>query len=270
MSQVRRHFIDARFGQLHVRTAGEPSQSAILLLHMSPKSSKQYANVMRALGETHFVIAPDYPGMGESDLPPAEPEVTVVDYAKSALEAVAHFGLQSFAAIGYHTGALVAAEIGHLVPEQVQRVVMIGAVVLTQEEVDAMHAKYSPIPLDLDGTRFRKLWEAVVFHRGEGMTLEMMAASFAESLRGGEAYEWGHRAAFNYAPVYPDRVRSLTVPITVLNPADDLEEESRRIVPYLNDQPFIEYPDWNHGFFDVHPQLAASRLIAAVRGEAAD
>ena len=38
---------------------------------------------------------------------------------------------------------------------------------------------------------------------------EMAAASFAENLRAGDDYEWGHRAAFAYAPTYNQRVSRL-------------------------------------------------------------
>lgn len=54
-----------------------------------------------------------------------------------------------------------------------------------------MKATYRQIPLDEEGCAFA-MREAVVAHRGPGMTLEMVAASFAENLRGGENYKWGH------------------------------------------------------------------------------
>ncbi len=225
---------------------------------------------MRHLGETHFVVAPDYPGMGESALPPESPAVTVEDYAACMVEAADHFDIDNFFVAGYHTGALVVVEVAHLVPTRVRHVVMIGAPVLSAAEVEQFLVTYAPIPLDIQGTRFQRLWDNVVRHRGAGMTLEMMACSFAESLRGGEAYEWGHEAAFNYALRFPERVQSLPVAATVLNPGDDLQVETRRIEPYLNGQRLIEYPEWNHGYFDVHPAQAARRLIAACAGEHSD
>jgi pimeloyl-ACP methyl ester carboxylesterase len=51
------------------REAGEPGSPKLLLLHGFPASSHQYRNLMPAL-ENHFhVVAPDYPGFGNSDMP---------------------------------------------------------------------------------------------------------------------------------------------------------------------------------------------------------
>ena len=133
--------------------------------------------------------------------------------------------------LGYHTGSLVAAEAARQRPDQVGRIVMISAPVLTDDELSQLHDVYAEIPLDIAGTRFRKLWDSVVAHKGPGATLEMLAMSFAENLRAGENYEWGHRAAFAYAPGFPAVVSTLPHPITVLMPGDDLAEVTPRIIP---------------------------------------
>ena len=92
----------------------------------------------------------------------------------------------------------------------------------------------------------------------------MMAESFAESLRGGEAYEWGHRAAFDYVPRFADVVASLAHRIVVLNPADDLAHATPRIAPLLTNGEIIERPDWGHGFLDAHAAAAAAVVRAAL------
>jgi pimeloyl-ACP methyl ester carboxylesterase len=54
------------------REAGDPSSPKLLLLHGFPSSSHQYRNLIPALAQRFHVIAPDYPGFGNSDMPEAE------------------------------------------------------------------------------------------------------------------------------------------------------------------------------------------------------
>jgi len=51
------------------REAGEPSNPKLVLLHGWPASSHQYRNLIPALADRFHVVAPDYPGFGNSDLP---------------------------------------------------------------------------------------------------------------------------------------------------------------------------------------------------------
>jgi pimeloyl-ACP methyl ester carboxylesterase len=51
------------------REAGDPASPKIVLLHGFPASSHQYRNLLPALADKFHVIAPDYPGFGNSDMP---------------------------------------------------------------------------------------------------------------------------------------------------------------------------------------------------------
>jgi pimeloyl-ACP methyl ester carboxylesterase len=51
------------------REAGKPGAPKLVLLHGFPSSSHQYRNLMPALAERFHVIAPDYPGFGNSAMP---------------------------------------------------------------------------------------------------------------------------------------------------------------------------------------------------------
>jgi pimeloyl-ACP methyl ester carboxylesterase len=54
---------------LFYREAGEPGNPKLLLLHGFPASSHQYRNLISALSDRFHIIAPDYPGFGNSDMP---------------------------------------------------------------------------------------------------------------------------------------------------------------------------------------------------------
>ena len=51
------------------REAGDPSNPNMVLLHGFPSSSHQYRDLISVLANHFHVVAPDYPGFGNSDLP---------------------------------------------------------------------------------------------------------------------------------------------------------------------------------------------------------
>ncbi|MEO8058956.1 MAG: alpha/beta hydrolase [Burkholderiales bacterium] len=51
------------------REAGDPKNPKLVLLHGFPAGSHQYRDLIRSLSGRFHVIAPDYPGFGESDIP---------------------------------------------------------------------------------------------------------------------------------------------------------------------------------------------------------
>lgn len=73
-----------RYGSLEVkglniayREAGDPASPRLVLLHGFPASSHQYRDLIRSLSHRFYVIAPDYPGFGQSDIPaPAKYQYT--------------------------------------------------------------------------------------------------------------------------------------------------------------------------------------------------
>jgi pimeloyl-ACP methyl ester carboxylesterase len=51
------------------REAGDPANPKLVLLHGFPASSHQYRNLIPSLADRFHVIAPDYPGFGDSEMP---------------------------------------------------------------------------------------------------------------------------------------------------------------------------------------------------------
>jgi pimeloyl-ACP methyl ester carboxylesterase len=64
-------FGTVKVGDLNIayREAGDPANPKLVLLHGFPASSHQYRNLIRVLSDRFHVIAPDYPGFGNSDVP---------------------------------------------------------------------------------------------------------------------------------------------------------------------------------------------------------
>lgn len=250
--RVRRTYVDGSFGQIHVRIAQGASsqQPALYCLHQSPKSGLEFEPLLRAASAARTIVAPDYPGYGVSDPPPTQADASIEAYAAEmwrVADALAHAHIDLF---GNHTGSKVAAEMAMQRPDRVRAIVMVSAPLLTPQERARFADYFAPTPLDREGTRFRLQWERVVAHAGPGVTLEMMARSYVQNLMGGEGYEWGHAAAFAYHASFEAALRTLAQPIFVINPADDLQEATRRAVPLLRSGRIIEAPQWGHGFLD--------------------
>ena len=66
---VKYHAIAIDALSIAYREAGDPQNPKLVLLHGFPASSHQYRNLIPALADRFHVIAPDYPGFGNSDMP---------------------------------------------------------------------------------------------------------------------------------------------------------------------------------------------------------
>jgi pimeloyl-ACP methyl ester carboxylesterase len=62
-------YVEVNGLNIFYREAGDPKLPTLVLLHGFPASSHQYRNLIPALAGSFHVIAPDYPGFGNSDLP---------------------------------------------------------------------------------------------------------------------------------------------------------------------------------------------------------
>ncbi|MBY0588376.1 alpha/beta hydrolase [bacterium] len=67
----RTHHKTVKVGDLDIfyREAGPKDAPVVLLLHGFPTSSQMFRNLIPALADNYRVIAPDYPGFGQSSMP---------------------------------------------------------------------------------------------------------------------------------------------------------------------------------------------------------
>lgn len=269
---VRRSYVDGACGQLHVRIAeaqNDAGKTPLLCLHQSPKCGLEFEAFMQAAATDRTVIAPDYPGYGMSDAPASEEEATIPLYASEMWAVLDALGESIVDLFGNHTGAKVAAEMACQKPERVNGIAMVSAAILTPEEREMFKDMFKPIPLDEAHTRFLESWRRVLDRRGPGQTLQMLDRSLFMNMMGGEAYEWGHVAAFAWGAPFERALAELPHRITILNPTDDLTECTRRAEPLMRNGEIVELPDWGYGFMDVWPEEAAElvcgKLDASVR-----
>jgi pimeloyl-ACP methyl ester carboxylesterase len=64
--------MDVEEVSIFFREAGSPSKPTIVLLHGFPSSSHMFRYLIPLLADQFHVVAPDYPGFGNSSMPAAE------------------------------------------------------------------------------------------------------------------------------------------------------------------------------------------------------
>lgn len=154
---VRSSFIDVEGVSLRVRTAGQGP--AMLLIHQAPISARTMESRIERLKKDFFCLAPDLPGLGESDELTGG-LVTVERLARTILGLLARLGIERVVAYGQHTGALVATELAIVAPERVAGVLIGGFPIYTTEESAQRVTTYAP-PLaapDWSGGHLSWLW----------------------------------------------------------------------------------------------------------------
>jgi pimeloyl-ACP methyl ester carboxylesterase len=81
-------YASQKVGNLNIffREAGDPQNPAIVLLHGFPTSSHMYREVLRGLADKYYLIAPDYPGYGNSSFPPQKEFTYTFDNLSNIVE----------------------------------------------------------------------------------------------------------------------------------------------------------------------------------------
>jgi pimeloyl-ACP methyl ester carboxylesterase len=139
---MERGYVTTRWGQVHLRRAGDAGP-AVVLLHESPLSSAVYQEALPYLGADVRAIAFDTPGYGMSDGP--EGIMEIPDYAATLLEAVDALGVDRFAVAGVHTGASLAVQLAVQAPERVTHAILSGVPVWTEEERERYRLNMVPV-----------------------------------------------------------------------------------------------------------------------------
>lgn len=102
--------------ELSFITAGEASRPAVLLLHGFPSSARMFREVVPELSQAAYVIAPDLPGFGESDVLPA---VSFSAFGQAISELVDRLAIGPRYVYLHDFGAPVGFHIAMQAPERV-------------------------------------------------------------------------------------------------------------------------------------------------------
>jgi len=123
------HVAKVRGLDIFYREAGPANAPTILLLHGFPSSSHMFRDLIPRLGERYHVIAPDYPGFGNSSAP--APEAFAYDFANVTAvmdEFVTMIGINRYALYMQDYGGPIGIRLAILHPERVRALVVQNAV----------------------------------------------------------------------------------------------------------------------------------------------
>ncbi len=132
-------------GQVHYRDLGpREDHQPIVLLHQSPMSMLQFADVQNALAEMGIrSIAIDTPGYGLSDPPQRQPSIK--DYGETLVYVLDDLKVAKVLIAGHHTGAAIGASFAADHPERVTAILLHGVPQLTTAEASD-HPSLHPEP----------------------------------------------------------------------------------------------------------------------------
>ena len=107
------------------REAGSTDAPVVLLLHGFPSSSHMYRNLIPALADRYRVIAPDYPGFGNSGAPDRDSFGYTFDHFAEIIDKLLdRLGVKRFALYVFDYGAPVGFRLAAEHPERVTALIV--------------------------------------------------------------------------------------------------------------------------------------------------
>jgi pimeloyl-ACP methyl ester carboxylesterase len=111
--------------EIFYREAGPPDAPTVLLLHGFPTSSHMFRNLIPALADRWHVVAPDYPGYGESSMPGVDEFDYTFDRLAEVVESfVEHIGVERYSLYLMDYGAPVGFRLAAKYPERVDSLII--------------------------------------------------------------------------------------------------------------------------------------------------
>ena len=214
---------------------------------------------MKAMAPARRVIAIDTPGYGGSDRP--DERLDLGGYAAWMGQAISQLGEGPVHLLGYHTGALIAAEIARQRTDLIRSLILIGVPVFSEDEQREWKQRLAvrtTLRPRLD--QFEERWDYLVANRADGVDLRTGFANFVDELRAYPDGWWAHDAAFSFDG--EACLRAVGQPTLVLNPDTPLSAASRRAAELLPDGRIIELPHLGRAILETGADELAIRCEA--------
>ncbi len=214
---ITRRFIQTPAGMLHCAIAG--TGRPVLLLHQTPRSWDEYRDVLPLLGQHVQAIALDTIGFGDSCKPPLGQD-SIEHWAQVSVGLLDALGVERFAVVGHHTGAVIASEIAAAFPQRVQAAVL-SASALVDAGFRARHAKPSRVDNvqpKVDGSHLTDLWRIRQpwYPKDD---IDLLERFVIDALKAGARAAEGHAVVARY--VMETRLPLVRCPVLVLAPTAD-------------------------------------------------
>lgn len=110
------------------REAGDPAAPTVLLLHGFPSSSHMFRELIPALADRFHLVAPDYPGFGNSACPSPDEFAYTFEHLADVIERfLVAIGLDRFAVYAQDYGGPVGFRIAERHPEWIEALIVQNA-----------------------------------------------------------------------------------------------------------------------------------------------
>lgn len=210
---MRLGYADTPLGQLHYAESGSEG-TPVICLHQTPRSHDEFAELMPLVGPHHRIIAMDMYGFGQSAKP--QGPQSIEQYAAGALHLAEALGLERFAVMGHHTGAVVAVEVAAVAADRVAGVVL-SAPAYTGPEFRAEQADgpggVDDAEVDDEGGHLVTWWNQRRPHYPAGRP-DLLNRYVRDALAPGVDPLEGHLACARY--VMEDRIGLVAAPVLIL------------------------------------------------------
>src|SRR5918996_1577380 len=123
---MKNHNIDIDGQTIFYREAGSNEKTpTILLLHGFPSSSHMFRNLMPALADKFHLVAPDYPGFGNSSMPTIDKFQYTFDHLADIVDKfVEQIGLEKFSIYVMDYGAPIGYRLAVKHPERIESLIV--------------------------------------------------------------------------------------------------------------------------------------------------
>ena len=128
---MKTHPITVSRGTFSVRESENQDGIPVVMLHGWPESSHCWEAVSAFLDPRLRVIAPDLRGLGDSERTPDVKAYRKGALARDVIELLDALHIDTFFLVGHDWGGIVAQELALLVPQRVERLVIMNIFVLT-------------------------------------------------------------------------------------------------------------------------------------------
>ena len=220
MTKLTRRFVETSAGTIHCAIAGQDRGNDVLLLHQTPRSWKEYIEVLPLLGRRRRTIAIDTVGFGDSSPLPCGSD-SIERWAEVDLEVLEALGIEHAHLVGHHTGATVATEMAVRAPERARSVVLSSAP-FDDEQTRAAHLERGPIVDNVrpheDGSHVLELWRTRAPFYPEGRA-DLLEAFLVDALKAGPRAPEGHQVVARYD--MRAAVARLRCPVLLVGATDD-------------------------------------------------
>ena len=256
---LNRRYVGSAGRQIHLIEAGQSGATPVICLHATAYSARSFEPFLRAAGKRRRAVAIDAPGYGGSDPPPAP--IDLGAYAAIIGDAIEDLCAGPAHLFGYHTGAMIAAELARQRPDLVQRLILIGPPVFSGPEQSEWKTRLAaPTTLGDRLDQFDERWDYLVARRPPGIDLSTGFNNFVDELRAYPDGWWAHDAAFSFDG--EACMRGVTQPTLVLNPDTPLSDAGRRAAALLPAGRIVELPHLGRSILEAGADELATRVEA--------